>query len=58
MTWFWQRWGRPAARLRPSRLRLDQLSAHLRRDLNVTDSAAIFSPESIRVRNFLVCPSF
>lgn len=57
MFWFWRKPDRAPARAAAGP-RLDQLSDHLRRDLNLPEDVAILSPSFIRLRNLPQNPSF
>ena len=56
----WRFWRKPKgiARVPNVSLRIDQLSAHLRRDLNLPEEAGFLSPDSIRFRKLPLNPSF
>ena len=57
MFWFWRKPDRAPARAAPLP-RLDHLSDHLRRDLNLPEDVAFLSPSFIRLRNLPQNPSF
>jgi len=57
MSWFKRKPERDAARASPQP-RLDQLSEHLRKDLNLPEDVAFLSPSFIRLRNLPQNPSF
>jgi len=55
---FWLRRSGGAADEPAPSMRVDQLPAHLLRDLNLSEEAGFFSPDSIRNRKLPPFPSF
>jgi hypothetical protein len=55
---FWRKPGSAAPERAVWSIRIDQLSAHLLRDLNLKDEPGVFLPDSIQSRNLPRSPSF